>query len=1058
MRTILGVAVLCAGLGGLGWWASTIAAPAIEAQVRAEAEAALGFSIHGAAVSVTGRDITLSGLVDSEEERTALIAALEQIGSRRVVQDATSLLPAAVPFELTVMQDGNRLGISGAIPSETARRTLASGGLGAAVGRLELASGAPPNWVEAVQATLAAGRALKRSEFRLSDQTLSLVGLAADPTALERAQSALAAVPGNFSQNIDIDLEDDGRPFRLEVSYARGGPVTAEGKLPNVMTAESLAVLEGALDASGLRIARIDSPDGLWDETASAALSALSQLDVGRLELTSRNGSLVGEGTRAGRAAAEEALSALPSGYQITSELALVDDGAPIVLKAEKAMEAAPVLAGKLPFGAAPEEFGVPAFPDEVAVAEIDARSPQFLELAAGGVALLERMMSGTLDVTDAETPRLTLVGLARNPAAIAAIEAASADLPGQVSLDLVAADDGAPLSLVAEKTPEETTATGKLPMGSALDLGPGVARAGVTMGPDGFEAAATAAIAALQALTTGMLDVSGTTIQLAGSGTRTQIALALDALDLAPAGFAVDTDLAPLDDGLPLGLTGSKDGDVITLVGKMPFGTEPAALGLATFEEAVIVSEIDANAPAFLEVAQSGLIALSAMEMGQLVILDGEEPGDPAQMRLEGDVTRAGLVTVNAALEGLPEGVTPAINVVFADDGAPIALFARDDGDGLVLAGKLPFDAEPGDLGVEAFSDEVVIAEIDALDRSFLRLAARGLRALAALESGAFEIIDADAPDGEATLGLSGIALSPAERGEALAALAGAEASVDITLLDDGTPITFTLSYTSSEGAALSGKLPAGLAPQRIASDLGLPAIESTATRGFIGSPELYDASALALWLPEMQALQATFGPDGLSALNVTPAPGVDGELLADSLSRDAGVPVTVTSPTLPARGETRDNLVSGLAERFSGAAWLPIFGFEPDLARCDAEARAVLDGERIDFVEGEARLDARAMRAVNKLAGVISHCRAAVPGLTVEIGGHTDAVGTAEDNAALSEARARAVRDALVARGVNAAALEAVGYGETQPIADNATEEGRALNRRTELSWFEP
>lgn len=70
------------------------------------------------------------------------------------------------------------------------------------------------------------------------------------------------------------------------------------------------------------------------------------------------------------------------------------------------------------------------------------------------------------------------------------------------------------------------------------------------------------------------------------------------------------------------------------------------------------------------------------------------------------------------------------------------------------------------------------------------------------------------------------------------------------------------------------------------------------------------------------------------------------------------------------------------------------------------------------------------------------------------VRITGHTDNVGTERDNQRLSEGRANAVRNELIKRGIASERIEAEGKGESEPIADNATEEGRAQNRRVEFT----
>ena len=68
----------------------------------------------------------------------------------------------------------------------------------------------------------------------------------------------------------------------------------------------------------------------------------------------------------------------------------------------------------------------------------------------------------------------------------------------------------------------------------------------------------------------------------------------------------------------------------------------------------------------------------------------------------------------------------------------------------------------------------------------------------------------------------------------------------------------------------------------------------------------------------------------------------------------------------------------------------------------------------------------------------------------------GHTDSQGSDESNQILSERRANAVAGYLLQKGVVDARIETIGFGEKQPVADNGTAEGRALNRRVEISLF--
>jgi len=77
--------------------------------------------------------------------------------------------------------------------------------------------------------------------------------------------------------------------------------------------------------------------------------------------------------------------------------------------------------------------------------------------------------------------------------------------------------------------------------------------------------------------------------------------------------------------------------------------------------------------------------------------------------------------------------------------------------------------------------------------------------------------------------------------------------------------------------------------------------------------------------------------------------------------------------------------------------------------------------------------------------------------PSMVIEVGGHTDNVGNDENNIKLSHQRAKSVRQYLVTAGIASKRVQAKGYGETTPIADNETKEGKAANRRTEFIILE-
>jgi outer membrane protein OmpA-like peptidoglycan-associated protein len=113
---------------------------------------------------------------------------------------------------------------------------------------------------------------------------------------------------------------------------------------------------------------------------------------------------------------------------------------------------------------------------------------------------------------------------------------------------------------------------------------------------------------------------------------------------------------------------------------------------------------------------------------------------------------------------------------------------------------------------------------------------------------------------------------------------------------------------------------------------------------------------------------------------------------------------------------------------------------------------APMVLEG--VTFGTGSARLQTAAYVELDSIAKVL----AANPNLRVEIGGHTDEAGTPADNMHLSNLRAEAVRNYLVARGVPFQQMVARGYGASMPRTPDTTPRGRAANRRVEIRPIPP
>lgn len=142
----------------------------------------------------------------------------------------------------------------------------------------------------------------------------------------------------------------------------------------------------------------------------------------------------------------------------------------------------------------------------------------------------------------------------------------------------------------------------------------------------------------------------------------------------------------------------------------------------------------------------------------------------------------------------------------------------------------------------------------------------------------------------------------------------------------------------------------------------------------------------------------------------------------------------------------------VSASVERLRAALGAAGLGVTSEV-EVDAQSVATVLTELLQgtatFQVGSANLSVEATGLLDEAIEILL----ANPTTVLTVEGHTDDVGSEDSNLALSEARAQAVVDYLVAGGVAAERLAAVGFGESRPIADNGTADGRAQNRRIEF-----
>lgn len=314
-------------------------------------------------------------------------------------------------------------------------------------------------------------------------------------------------------------------------------------------------------------------------------------------------------------------------------------------------------------------------------------------------------------------------------------------------------------------------------------------------------------------------------------------------------------------------------------------------------------------------------------------------------------------------------------------------------------------------------------------------------LRELALLSKGTASI-------GDDKLTISGVATDGATYEKALAALKTPPVGMSVASADILPPFVKPYVFTAvntGAGVALSGSAP---------STMSRDAIRAAAEAAFPGG-KIDNGLTLAGGAPQGN-FDAVAGQAVATIAKLTDGKAVltDDKLVisgravnfatADAAAEMRGPPgFSVDTSGVLGPSVTNDNIAAATAELAANRPPL-------DIAGCQDDLHALLSHGSIQFDTGSATISNVSYQIVVKLAAVALRCQVQ----SIEVSGHTDSQGDENFNQQLSKARADAVVALLVKAGVPAPMLTSAGYGSLQPIADNATEGGRAMNRRIEFN----
>jgi outer membrane protein OmpA-like peptidoglycan-associated protein len=1028
------------------------------------------------------RDLTLAGTTTDQAVVDALAQGLADVHGMRSVTTNVTLAPLASPYLLEASLENGAVTLDGGVPDETTRqRLLARAGL--EQGDLELRSGMPDRqtWLAGAEFAIDQLKYLDQGRVAISDLTVTLSGRArSDRDFRDLLIVMRAGAPAGLTL-ASVEIAPALVSPYLWSATSDGKRIDVTGFVPDETLVERLRTADvgGLPVATGLALGS-GEPVG-FAELSQRLIEQLARLDYGSATITD------GESTLTGAPPTAEVAQA------IVTELASA--GSIIVLdppRIEDYWVSATLQPGGLTVfdGYAPDQATRDALGQrsgaDITWLKLGRGAPKRYQSAVDfGLAALDRMSEGRFALRDNV---VTLSGVARSATdydALLAIMAESAPQGLVLARAEILAPRAAQYSWIASKDASgKVVLSGMVPSPEVEATLLALAGEGATETmayasgePNNFAASVQIALTLMEGLSEGKVSFDGSAWLVTGTAKTAIDKSAIEAdfvsRELAGAGWSMAVAVPPpaIPEVSPYIWSATRVDGGITLDGYVPNTGLQRFLAVRAGDGVADTTELGAGAPA-------GFVAAASAALEAVLSLDQASASyDGTAWSLTGTAASAeARDTVLSTLAAATDTAAWSIAVA-APDPVPVATVpyvwsATKPANGpVILTGLVPADALQRFVAVRAGDGAVDQTTIDpTAPAGFADDVLAAIEALASLSEGSVRFdgiqwsIDGtlgDVADSTAIDAALASATTPAEAWQlTLLSPPPVEAPVAEEPAAQETPAVaeepviapvaeeppapeppvvdpayaFSASRTADGAMILSGQAPADPALRYFAAitqgDIAAVTLADGAPPTFLPSAEVGLRALLQLNQGKLDFANGAWSLEGIAS----DAPTRDAVLAV--IAADSAATWTTTIDVPPPAPEP----VATTPEP------TPTPSSKVDIAACQGPIADFSARNAILFQSGAAIIAAESGPALDELAASLATC----PDAVVHVEGHTDADGDEQLNLALSVARAEAVVEALVERGVTPARLYAVGYGESSPIADNDTSAGKRLNRR--------